>query len=207
VFAASQPIRRIEGTTSVFLTFDAGADRGYASEILDLLATDGVRASFGFTGEWASANPDIVRRIADEGHTIINHSFDHPSFTGASSNYVVLRPDERQAQLASTDAVIQAVAGTTSMPYFRPPDGDVDESVLSDVGAAGYRYTILWSIDSGGWRGLPASEIIARMSVAGEGDVVIMHVASAEDFAALPEILDTLRSRGLRLAGLAEALR
>jgi peptidoglycan/xylan/chitin deacetylase (PgdA/CDA1 family) len=200
-------VRSIEGSAAVFLTFDAGADRGYAAEILDILDAENVRASFGLTGAWAEANPDLVRRIADAGHTIMNHSYDHPSFTGASSTYVVLTATERQAQLARTELALADIAEARGVPYFRPPFGDYDQSVLADAGAAGYRFSILWTIDSGGWRGLSAEEIVDRALTASGGDIVIMHVGSAGDYEALPEIIRGLRSRGLATASIGEALR
>ncbi|MBV9357050.1 MAG: polysaccharide deacetylase family protein [Chloroflexi bacterium] len=64
------------------LTFDAGADRGYAVDILDLLRDQHLLATFGVTGKWAKANPDLVQRMAAEHHLVVNHTDDHRSFTG-----------------------------------------------------------------------------------------------------------------------------
>src|SRR4051794_14413955 len=57
----------------IHLSFDAGADRGYAESILDTLLAEGIPASFGMTGQWAQANPDLIGRMAGEGHRLINH--------------------------------------------------------------------------------------------------------------------------------------
>ena len=64
------------------LTFDAGEDRGYAEDILDLLQAEHVPASFGITARWAQANPDLVERMAADGHLLMNHTLEHRSFTG-----------------------------------------------------------------------------------------------------------------------------
>src|SRR5436190_5268145 len=69
---------------AVALTFDAGADRGYAEQILDILHQEQVPASFGMTGLWASQNPDLIQRMVEDGHEFINHTWDHRSFTGFS---------------------------------------------------------------------------------------------------------------------------
>ena len=69
----------------VALTFDAGSDAGYASLILDTLKTNKVKASFGITGQWAEAHPALLRRMVREGHTVMNHTYSHPSFTGYST--------------------------------------------------------------------------------------------------------------------------
>ena len=69
----------------VALTFDAGSDVGYAADILDTLRANGITASFGMTGAWAERHPELVLRMIREGHQLLNHSYDHPSFTGAST--------------------------------------------------------------------------------------------------------------------------
>jgi peptidoglycan-N-acetylglucosamine deacetylase len=69
----------------VALTFDAGADVGYTSQILDFLRDQGIKATFGMTGQFAQANPDLVKRMVDEGHQLINHTWDHASLTGANT--------------------------------------------------------------------------------------------------------------------------
>src|SRR5207302_1688854 len=71
---------------SVALTFDAGADRGYAEDILNILQDEHIVAGFGVTGQWAHANPDLVRRMAADGHLVFNHTLDLRSFTGVSDS-------------------------------------------------------------------------------------------------------------------------
>src|SRR4029079_10511350 len=75
---------------AVSLTFDAGSDAGNTSTILDVLGSYGIRATFALTGEWVEQNPELATRIVVEGHVVMNHSYDHPSFTGVSSDDVVL---------------------------------------------------------------------------------------------------------------------
>lgn len=70
----------------VALTFDAGADRGYAEAILDTLDEYGIKASFGITGHWAEENPDLVARMVEDGHMVFNHTWTHRSFTGFSTS-------------------------------------------------------------------------------------------------------------------------
>jgi peptidoglycan/xylan/chitin deacetylase (PgdA/CDA1 family) len=182
----------------VALTFDAGADVGYASEILDVLAANHIRATFGMTGSWARANPALVRRMAIEGHQLVNHSYDHPSFTGQSTGERALSRDERLDQLARTEAAVQAAANTTTLPWFRPPYGDEDPSVRADVAVAGYRYELMWTVDSLGWRGTSPDEVVRRcLDRAVPGAIFLLHVgAESTDHAALQGIVDGLRARG-----------
>ncbi|MFN8632952.1 MAG: polysaccharide deacetylase family protein [Chloroflexota bacterium] len=192
----------------VALTFDAGSDRGYAELILDILRENKIHAGFGMTGTWATDNPDVIRRIGDEGHEFINHTWDHPSFTGTSFRTTALGPTERRDQLERTDDLIRALSGKTSRPFFRPPFGDLNDGVLKDVADAGYDYTIMWTVDSFGWNKLPAAGIVERcLSRAEPGAIYIFHVGSAsEDALALGPILDGLRARGLGFATVSELL-
>jgi peptidoglycan-N-acetylglucosamine deacetylase len=190
----------------VALTFDAGSDVGHTGEILDTLRSNRVRATFGMTGRWAEEHPVLVARIADEGHLLINHSYDHPSFTGYSTGTAPLSTAARLDQLARAEAAIQAAAGVTSKPWFRPPYGDEDESVRADVGSAGYGYEVMWTVDSLGWQGLAVDEVIARcLGGASPGAIYLFHVGSdSTDHAALQAVIDGLRARGLGFATVAE---
>jgi peptidoglycan/xylan/chitin deacetylase (PgdA/CDA1 family) len=190
----------------VALTFDAGSDAGWTSRILDLLAARGVKASFGLTGRWVEQQPQLARRIVDEGHVVINHTRGHPSFTGFSTGSAPLATSERLAELRSAEDVIRGLTGADARPWFRPPYGDYDDSVLVDVASAGYGFVVMWSIDSLGWRGLDPAQVAAR-TIGGlrPGAIVLMHVGSAStDADALPAVLDALDARGLRPVTVAE---
>jgi peptidoglycan/xylan/chitin deacetylase (PgdA/CDA1 family) len=138
---------------AVALTFDAGSDLGYANQILDFLATQGVKATFGMAGQFADAHPAVVQRMVREGHQLLNHSYDHPSFTGRSTGAAPLSRTDRLDQLARAEAAIRAASGASSIPWFRPPYGDEDASVRADVALAGYGFEVLWTVDSLGWKG------------------------------------------------------
>jgi peptidoglycan/xylan/chitin deacetylase (PgdA/CDA1 family) len=183
---------------TVALTFDAGADRGYAELILDILREHGVPASFGMTGQWAEKNPDLVKRIAGDGHQLINHTWSHRSLTGHSPRTRPLAVAERRMELERTESLLQALSGRAARPYFRPPYGDQDAGVLKDVADAGYDYTVMWTVDSLGWNHLPARAIVERcLSRAAPGAIYIFHVgAESQDAQALESIIDGLRARG-----------
>jgi peptidoglycan/xylan/chitin deacetylase (PgdA/CDA1 family) len=195
----AQVLRR--GSTSdriVALTFDAGADAGYTSQILDTLAANGITAAFGITGRWAEQNPALLRRIVNDGHALINHSYDHASFTGLSTNSAPLVREQRWNQLDRTEGAVQRIAGGTTLPYFRPPYGDYDDSVNADVGARGYRYNVMWTVDSLGWNGLSANAIVERcLAQAAPGAIYIFHVGSeSQDGPALQRVIDGLEAAG-----------
>jgi peptidoglycan/xylan/chitin deacetylase (PgdA/CDA1 family) len=200
-------IRNFNTTEMVItLTFDAGADRGYAETILNTLAQKNVKASFGMTGIWAQRNPDLIRRMVNEGHHLMNHSWDHPSFTGYSTNSAPLTSAQRADQLRRTENIVRDIAGVELKPYFRPPYGDYDNSVLADLERNGYRYNVMWTVDSLGWQGLTAAQINQRVfNGATRGGVILLHVgAQSQDGPALPAMIDGLRQRGYRFATVKE---
>ncbi len=199
--ASAQTISRFSTSNKVIvLTLDTDGIRGYAPGILDTLEAKGVRASFGVTGIFATNNADLVQRMAQDGDTIMNHSYDHPYFTQISSA-------QRATELAQADAAIQKAAGVSTKPYFRPPFGAYDSSVLADLGANGYAYNIMWSVDPQGWRGKPASEITSLiLAGASPGAIVLMHTTDAGDAGALSGVIDQLRARGYRFATVGDFL-
>jgi peptidoglycan/xylan/chitin deacetylase (PgdA/CDA1 family) len=183
---------------SVALTFDAGADRGYAEDILDTLQEAHVIASFGITGEWARANPDLVRRMAADGHLVFNHTYDHRSFTGVSDSLGGLSAAKRRSELEQADAIIAPLIGHSTQPYYRLPYGDDDAHVAADVQPAGYTRKIGWTVDSEGWKGLESADILARcLKLAASGAVYVFHVGRAsQDAIALPQLIHELRDEG-----------
>lgn len=201
--------RGVTTRRSVALTFDAGADRGYAEAILNELRRQRVRASFGMTGVWAQANPDLVQRMAAEGHQLMNHSYDHDSFTGLSTGRRAQTPAQRVWQLQTTEAIINELTGASTLPYFRSPYGDTDASVLRDIGANGYGYNVLWTVDSRGWLHYTAGQIIQRcLAQAAPGAIYVMHVGiQSQDGPALPQIINGLREQGYSFETIDQILR
>ncbi len=184
----------------VALTYDAGADRGQAANLLAYLQEAGVSVTFGMTGRWAESNPDLVRRIVADGHELMNHTYDHRSFTGVSASPPVLRLQDRIDEIEHTETIIHAISGATSKPLFRPPYGDEDASVLQAVAAAGYRYSVMWTVDTLGWRGASVSEIVDRcLRGAQSGAIYVLHVgAGSHDIEATRPVVEGLRARGYR---------
>jgi peptidoglycan/xylan/chitin deacetylase (PgdA/CDA1 family) len=197
---------RVDGPSGVVaLTFDAGADRGYAEDILDTLLDDQVPATFGMTGTWAQANPDLVQRMAAEGHMVINHTYDHRSFTGLSDRLGGLSAQSRRDELLGADAVIAPLIGHTTCPWYRLPYSDGDRSVAGDVAPIGYTQQVGWTIDTLGWRGVRVQDIVSRsLRLAAPNAIYVMHVGvESRDGPALPTVIDGLRAQGYGFATVA----
>jgi peptidoglycan/xylan/chitin deacetylase (PgdA/CDA1 family) len=197
----AEPVVLYRGDPSrraVALTFDAGSDAGYTADILRVLREEHIRAAFSVTGLWAEANPGLLNSIAADGHVLINHSYSHPSFTGRSTNMAPLTAEERALQLSRVETTVYRLTSRSTRPYFRPPFGDFDAGVAADAAAAGFPVIVMWTIDTFGWNGATAQQIIDRtMSLAEPGAIVIMHVGSdSQDGPALPELIARLRAEG-----------
>jgi peptidoglycan-N-acetylglucosamine deacetylase len=134
-------VRALTGVTTdqpvVALTFDDGPDPVFTPRLLDLLAEYDVRATFFMVGVCATRHPQLVGRVAAEGHVIGNHSWDHPSFPLISRR-------ERHEQIRSCEAAIA--------PYgrrlFRPPYGDLDFASWLEPWCMGYQ-VVTWTVTSG----------------------------------------------------------
>jgi peptidoglycan/xylan/chitin deacetylase (PgdA/CDA1 family) len=199
---AAQVIRYGDTSRKVIaFTFDAGSDAGYTAQILDTLGANSIHATFGMTGKFAETYPDLVKRMVNEGHTLMNHSYDHKSFTGNSTQSNGLTEGERWDELNRTEQIVQDLTGATTKPFFRPPFGDYDESVNEDVGALGYEYNVMWALDSRGWTGIPAAQITSRcLEMSEPGAIYIFHVGSAsQDGPALQSIIDGLEAQGYEI--------
>jgi peptidoglycan/xylan/chitin deacetylase (PgdA/CDA1 family) len=194
---------RVDGPSGVVaLTFDAGADFGYAEDILDTLSDAHIPATFGMTGQWASAHPDLVQRMAADGHMVINHTLDHRSFTGLSDHLGGLSSARRQQELLDADAIIAPLIGHSTCPWYRLPYGDGDGRVVGDVAGIGYSQQVGWTIDTLGWRGAPVQDIVSRsLHLAAPNAVYVMHVGiESRDGPALPTVIEGLESMGYGFA-------
>lgn len=189
----------------VALTFDAGSDAGRTAEILRILADNHIHATFGLTGVWAQSNPALVKQIAAGGHQIVNHSWDHKSFTGYSSKTAPLTAAQITRELVETDALLGSLTGAGTHGWFRPPYGDRSTSVDQVAGAAGYRYDLMWTVDTLGWKGVSTETVVQRsLGALGPGEIILMHVGSAStDAAALPALIAALQARGYSFASVA----
>ena len=184
----------------VALTFDCGADRGNTEAILDTLDRYGLKGSFGMTGLWAEDNPDLVLRMAREGHMIFNHTYSHQSFTGFSTDSGDPGTDFRINEIEQTEQVVSEITGGYDMaPYWRPPYGDVGPQTLKDMASIGYGITVMWTVDTLGWNGMSGPNVLERcMDSLQPGEIVLMHVGvqAPGDFAALEPFIEQAEAQG-----------
>jgi peptidoglycan/xylan/chitin deacetylase (PgdA/CDA1 family) len=186
----------------VSLAINVGAGYEPATEVLDVLASRGVRTTFFVLGWWAERNPELLRRIHAEGHEIASHGHSVFDLTRVSDAEVV-------ADLERADAVISAITGNSTRPLWSPSAGYRDARVRRIAAALGYR-PILWSQDSGDWRTDATAEQVRRLALLGAtpGAIIVMHFDSPRSRSAtlpvLGEVIDALRERGLEPVTISE---
>jgi peptidoglycan/xylan/chitin deacetylase (PgdA/CDA1 family) len=148
----------------VALTFDDGPDPEYTPRLLDILGKYQAHATFFMTGEAAAAHPEIVRRVAQAGHAIANHSWDHPSFPSISGR-------ERRAQIR---ACARAIA-PYGMRLFRPPYSEQNIASQIDAFLLGYQ-VIMFDVWTDDWCGGDAVNIAGQLQHrVRPGSVVVLH--------------------------------
>ncbi|MSQ14323.1 MAG: hypothetical protein EXR50_00450 [Dehalococcoidia bacterium] len=192
------------GSPWISLVFNAGAGFQPGTSILDVLRERGVRTTFFLMGWWADRQPELVRRIADEGHEIASHGYEVFDLTQVSDADVI-------GDLEHADSVLKALTGRTTKPLWSPSAGYRDARVRSLAASLGYR-TIYWTVDSGDWReDATAAGVRQRvLDGAANGAIIVMHFDSSRTAdtiaAALPGIIDELRARGYRLVTISELI-
>ena len=192
----------------VVLTFDDGPDQEWTPKILDILKAYGAKATFFVLGREAEDNPELVSRIAAEGHEIGNHTYLHPNLAEVSGSRVRL-------ELNATQRLIESLTGY-STTLFRPPyDADSSPTDVAELEplriaqSLGY-LTVLENIDPRDWQRPGAEVLFQRVKdQRAQGNIILLHDGGgnrAQTVAALPRILEYLRERGDRVVSVAELL-
>jgi peptidoglycan/xylan/chitin deacetylase (PgdA/CDA1 family) len=160
------------------------------------------------TGAWARANTSLVQLMARDHHLIINHTYDHRSFTGFSTGATPLTARQRRWEVEQTDRIVRRITGHTTKPYFRPPFGDYDSATLILLRRLGYRYVVMWTVDSGGWQHLSPATILQRcLTTVRPGGIIVMHVGSqSQDAAALQPLIRSLKRQRYHFVTVAQLL-
>jgi peptidoglycan/xylan/chitin deacetylase (PgdA/CDA1 family) len=199
-WAQGQVVRQVPVQRSdkvIALTFDDGPWPRYTQEVLQVLASRNVKATFFMVGQEVQRRPDLVREAHDAGHVIGNHSWGHTR-----------KPRSPADEIVRTDAAIKKAIGVEST-LFRPPYGDMKNGMAARARREG-QCVVIWSADSSDWKRATAHSIAERvLRQARPGGIALMHDGGGDrgsTVAALPRIIDTLRKRGYRFVTVPELL-
>ena len=181
------------GQKVIYLTFDCGYENGYTEKILDALKKHHAPAAFFVVGHMIESAPDIVRRMAAEGHVVGNHTFHHPDMSAISQQ------DAFQQELDSLAELYQQTTGKPLSRFYRPPQGKYREENLKQAQALGYK-TVFWSLAYVDWNtdSQPTAEqayakLLPRIH---DGAVVLLHSTSRTNAEILDELLTKWEEMG-----------
>lgn len=183
----------------VAMTFDDGPHAQNTPRLLDILKQRGIKATFFVVGKNAAEYPEILKRIADEGHEIANHSFSHPVLAS-------LGESELRDQLDKTHQAVLKNAGV-SMKIMRPPYGALSEPQRRWTNANfGYKI-ILWDVDPLDWKFRDASRVETEiLSRTRSGSIILSHDIHKTTVDAMPSTLDALAAKGFKFVTVSELL-
>jgi peptidoglycan-N-acetylmuramic acid deacetylase len=184
-------LRGPKGERRICMTFDGGSTSEVAKEVLDALKEHGVHTTIFLTGDFIKRYPDLVRRMAQEGHELGNHTLTHPHLAPQMRRDPKWTRERFQQELLEADRRFFALLGRPMDPYWRAPYGEQTPEIRRWAEELGYR-TVGWSdgADSLDWatRWLPGiyhsgPAIIQRLEKRmakpdGDGLIVLMHMGS-----------------------------
>lgn len=183
----------------VYLTFDEGYEQGFTPRILDVLKEESVPAAFFITGLYARSQPGLVKRMAEEGHVVANHTVSHPSMPS-------LTLEQLKSEILDLDDMIEKLIGQRSV-FFRPPMGHYSEYTLAVAHALGYR-TVFWSMAYADWYvdNQPGADYAYNHVIENihPGAVILLHAVSQSNTEALPAIIRELKSQGYEFRSLSD---
>ncbi|MEU5765961.1 polysaccharide deacetylase family protein [Streptomyces asoensis] len=171
----------------VGLTFDDGPS-GSTTALLDALTRNGLRATMFNQGQYAAANPSLVRAQVNAGMWVGNHSYTHPHLTQLGQAQI-------DSEISRTQAAVSGAGGGTPV-LFRPPYGETNATVKGVEAKYGLT-EIIWDVDSQDWNNASTDAIVQAASRLGNGQVILMHDWPANTLAAIPRIAQGLATRGL----------
>jgi peptidoglycan-N-acetylglucosamine deacetylase len=181
------------------LTFDDGPHPQGTPAVLEILADEGVRATFFLVGEQVRRSPGLAQEILAAGHEVGLHCDRH-------RNLLRLAPGQARADIARAQDTIEDATGR-AIGLYRPPYGALSASALRIARDHGWR-TLLWSQWGKDWQAEATPESIAARVTDGAADGSVLLLHDADDYsapgswrrtvAALPQVLETLAERGLQ---------
>lgn len=177
----------------IMLTFDSGYENGCTAEILDTLKEKNVKAVFFVTYDYCRTSPELVQRMIDEGHTVGNHTYTHPSLPDCSEDEII------EEVMVLHDYVAEKFG--YDMSLFRFPKGEFSEKSLSVVKSLGYS-SVFWSFAYSDWdtNAQPdPAEALQKIKESTHSGIYLLHSVSETNSQILGEIIDYWQNEGYEI--------
>lgn len=185
----------------LYLTFDAGYENGNTPAILDALKKHGAPAAFFVVGNFIEDEPELVKRMVEEGHIVGNHTMTHPDMSAISTQ------ESFQEELAGVEKLYEDLTGEPMTRFYRPPRGVYSISNLAMADNLGYA-TFFWSLAYVDWnqeqqpsREEAFSKLLPRVH---PGAIVLLHSTSSTNAEILDELLTKWDEMGYSFAPLTQ---
>ena len=175
----------LDGRPLVALTFDDGPRSSTTGPLLEGLALREVPATFFLVGSRVAGNEELVRRMAQDGHQIGVHTFDHVELKGLTRR-------EFDLQVGKTRAALANLLGDGEF-WLRPPYGIFDRPAAQWADSP----LVLWSVDPEDWRDSDIDRVVASVTEhVQDGDIILLHDLYPSSASAALRIVDRLQERG-----------
>ena len=178
---------------TLYITFDAGFENGNTEQILDALKKHEVKAVFFLVGNYLETQPELVKRMVEEGHTVANHTYSHPDMSKIADR------ESFSAELTKNEALFREITGLEMPKLYRPPQGKFCEENLQMAQELGYK-TVFWSLAYVDWytedqptKEQAFSKLLPRVH---PGAVVLLHSTSSTNARILDELLTKWEEMG-----------
>lgn len=181
------------GEKVLYLTFDAGYEAGYTSDILDVLKEEQVPATFFLVSNYLKTQPDMVRRMVEEGHTVGNHTASHPDMSKISDL------ENFRAELEVVEKQYMDITGQEMPKFYRPPQGKFSVNNLQQAQMLGYT-TVFWSLAYVDWD--PAKQPTQEYALEKlnsrihDGAIILLHPTSSTNRDILKTLIQQWKNEG-----------
>ena len=196
IYLDSDAAEKCEKT--IYLTFDAGYENGNIEKILDIMKAEGVQGAFFILSNIIDKNPELVKRMATEGHLVCNHTSNHKNLTK-------LTDDEILDNLKRLENKYTEVTGLEMEKIFRFPEGRYSERCLKLLCDNGYK-TVFWSMAYDDWDNCrQMSHDVAKdklLSITHDGAIILLHPTSSTNAAILGDLIREWKSLGYTFGSL-----
>lgn len=184
-----------------YLTFDAGYENGNVEKILNILKEKDAVGAFFILVNLIESNPDLVKRMQNEGHYVCNHTAHHKDMSKINDI------GSFEKELTELNDSYKEITGTELRPYYRPPEGKFSEQNLKFADSLGY-HTVFWSFAYADWdnNNQPSPEYAKQKILDNmhNGCVLLLHPTSTVNVQILGDIIDSMRNEGYEFGTLGD---
>lgn len=189
------------GDKTIYLTFDAGYENGNIEKILDILDKHDITGAFFVLPNIIRSNPELIKRMYENGHLICNHTKSHKNM-GKISDI-----QEFRSELEGNESVLRNLLGIQMEKYYRPPEGAYTELNLKQAKELGYT-TVFWSLAYADWDNDKQPDKDSSLQLllrrVHPGCVLLLHPTSSTNAAILDPFITILKEKGYSFKSIAE---